>query len=81
MGYLKDCQKNGLLFHLSDTATIIKQALEICNMENYREHFNFAHNQLIKGKIDPTAMLIWLVDNYPASKKEIENNKSILEKF
>lgn len=80
MGYLKDCEKSGLLFHLDTYKDIVDVANGILERSDYSTYFRTCKEKLIKDKIDPTSMLEWLVYNYPKSRDilltqpEFQNN-------
>jgi len=79
MGYLKDAKTAGLLFYLHDFEEICKKAVEI--MENETTDFKKMRNEFLKDKIDPTAFLIWLIENYPESKNILKNDPDYQYQF
>lgn len=81
MGYLNDARKNDLLFHLTSFSEIITKANEILRDTNAKNRFTNRRFEFIRGKIDPTSMLVWFVENYPNSKVELFNNPSYQDNF
>ncbi|MCK5171104.1 MAG: DUF354 domain-containing protein [Bacteroidales bacterium] len=79
MGYLKDAKEAGLLYHLANYKEIEKQALNILNNKN--NDYKKIRNMFLKNKIDSTAFLIWLIENYPESKKILKENSDFQYKF
>lgn len=80
MGYLKDAKKFGLLFHLNSIEVIKNKILEILSDPSAKIKYSELGKEFIKGKIDPTALLVWFIENYPESKikllqePEFQNN-------
>lgn len=79
MGYLIDARNAGLLFYLHEYSDIHETAVSILSssQSNYKEK----RDNFLKDKIDPTAMLLWLVENYPASKQKLLSNPSYQDIF
>lgn len=74
MGYLKDEEKAGLLFHLNDPKLILSKALEIIKDPLSSEKFKSMNAKLLKNKIDVTLFMIWFIENYPESAKILNDN-------
>jgi hypothetical protein len=81
MGYLKDEYENGLLYHLNSLSDIKEKSMQILNNNNSRKEFNDKKEKMLNNKIDPTALLIWLVEKYPSSKKILLTNPSYQNNF
>ncbi|MFY0631404.1 MAG: DUF354 domain-containing protein [Flavobacteriaceae bacterium] len=79
MGYLKDAQKYNLLYHLMDLETIKSQMIKVYNNSN--DFYEKQNQEMLKTVIDPTALLLWLVNNYPTSKQTLLKNPDYQEKF
>jgi len=67
MGYLQEEQKHGLLSHFSSSNGVIEKVEELLSFPNLKEICQTRKQNLITGKIDPTAFLVWFVENYPES--------------
>jgi uncharacterized protein len=74
MGYLKEEQDAGLLFHLDKTEEILLKAKEILGNPDNKEFFIGKSLKLLKDKIDVTAFMIWFIENYPGSIKIMKEN-------
>ena len=79
MGYLKDAQDYELLYHLSDLKDIKAKMGSVYKRDD--EFYLEQNKEMLKGVINPTSMLIWLVKNYPSSKKMLLDNPDYQEKF
>jgi predicted glycosyltransferase len=75
-GCIDDQANYGLLFTYSesenDQITAIKKAEELALKQNTKEEYLTKREQMLADKIDVSAFLIWFVENYPASVKEIK---------
>lgn len=72
-GYTNDEQRMGLLYYFktddsSQTASIDK-AVELLKNKNLKEDIKQKQEEFLKTKIDPVAFLIWLIENFPESKR------------
>jgi uncharacterized protein len=81
MGYLKEEQDRGLLFHMDDTAEIILRAKEIILNPDSKAHFIEKRKELLKDKINVTDFMIWFCENYPASAKIMKDNPDYQDNF
>jgi uncharacterized protein len=76
-GYSLDQSKNGLFFGLNSDENLIStiEKLEkiIANRNEFLE-ISASQSDYIKSKIDLTEFAIWFIDNYPESKRIIEEN-------
>jgi len=80
MGYLKDASEHGLIFHLNNFNLIQQKQIEIlqdADTQKYKER----RDQLINGKIDPTQLLVWLIENYPESREVLRKEPDFQNKF
>ena len=51
-----------------DFEAILEMALIVLNKENFKKSFKQKWEKLLAEKIDPTALLVWFIENYPESK-------------
>jgi len=65
MGYIEEEKKAGLLYQSTNFAIIFNLINEI--LLHSRKYFKNLSHQFIKDKIDPTAFLVWFIENYPES--------------
>lgn len=79
MGYLKDAAKFELLYNLFEMEEIklkMKNVLRESNIFYVKQK-----EKLVKDVIDPTSLLVWIVNNYPESKKILLSNPNYQNKF
>tara|TARA_Y100001954_G_scaffold157036_1_gene166840 strand:- start:7791 stop:8861 length:1071 start_codon:yes stop_codon:yes gene_type:complete len=79
MGYLRDAERFDLLYHLFEIKEIKLKMKSI-----YKKPDNFykmQNEKLLKNVIDPTSLLVWIVNNYPESKKILMSNPNFQIKF
>ena len=81
MGYLKDCRDCGLLHHLSDFRDVINVSEKILTRDDYVSFYTDSRKKLLENKIDPTALLEWLIENYPQSKNILLKNPDYQMRF
>ncbi len=75
VGYCKEQEeKYGLLYQFKENKGIIEKAVEILNMSNSKEYFNKKRDIMLSEKIDPTAFMVWFIENYPNSAKIMKEN-------
>jgi len=73
-GLFEEEEKRGLLYHLTRFDDILKTSHSILNDSNHKRTFKCNWEKLIADKIDPTAFMVWFIDNYPESKTIMKNN-------
>lgn len=56
-----------LVYNLSDPATAIEKALELIRTPGLKNIWQEKQRRLLTEKIDVTAFMVWLVENYPDS--------------
>jgi hypothetical protein len=78
MGYLKDAQNAGLLFHLKSFDEVKNKAIEIITEER---NFKAIRDEFLSDKIDPTSFLVWLIENYPNSKEILRSDPNYISNF
>lgn len=65
-------QKYGLIFNYSDPDKAFEKAIEILQKPNLKEEWSKKSDRLLKDKIDVTAFMVKLVEDYP---KNYSHNK------
>lgn len=81
MGYLKDEEELGLLHHFQNEKGVEEKAKKILNNTGSTLEYSQKAEKLIKNKIDPTAFLVWFIENYPISTKIMKENPDYQNKF
>ena len=79
MGYLKEAQNHHLLFHLIGLRTIKKQMEKIYNSS--KDIYIKRKEKMLEAVIDPTSLLIWVVNNYPESRQKLLKTPEYQEIF
>lgn len=74
-GTIEDQERHGLLYHFSDYSGIQNRIVEVLSHD--KNYFKEQTNSLLKGKLDITNPLVWLVENNPNSINEIFKNPEI----
>lgn len=74
VGYINDEEKYGLVYQLSDIEKIISTAKEIIINPMSNQKYEDRRQKLLNEKIDPTAFMVWFIENYPESKKIMKEN-------
>ncbi|MCK4664621.1 MAG: DUF354 domain-containing protein [Bacteroidales bacterium] len=80
MGYIEDEKKAGLLFQSTKKEEINKNIEFILNNQS-RSEYKMIATEFIKDKIDPTAFLVWFIENYPESIKIMKENPDYQYRF
>ena len=80
-GLFDEEQKRGLLFHISSLDDILKTSCMILTDENFQKSFKQNWEKLLAEKIDPTALLVWFVENYSESKSIMRKNSNYQYNF
>lgn len=73
-GLFDEEQERGLLYHLKNLNEIIECTDKILDDSNSKEIYNARRQKLLREKIDPTAFLVWFLENYPESKRILTEN-------
>jgi predicted glycosyltransferase len=73
MGYLREEENQGLLFHFKNSVGVVNKATELVE-GNYKQCSGALAEKLLHNKIDVTKFMVWLVENYPESKKILSDN-------
>ncbi len=75
----------GLVFNYTESAEdqlkAIDKAIELAESDNIKEQFKIKKDIMLKDKIDVTAFLVWFVENYPASEKEMRESEFSFDRF
>ena len=75
----------GLVFNYTespeDQNKAINKAIELATTDNLKEQFKINRDIMLKDKIDVTAFLVWFVENYPVSDKEMRSPDFSFERF
>ena len=78
--YNEDQEQYGLVFNYRNGSKALTKTKEIIE-NNYKLSIQKNRKQFLQDKIDPTAFLIWFIENYPESKKIMKENPDHQNKF
>lgn len=74
-------QKYGLIFNYNDPDKAIEKAVELIQKQDLKEEWKKKRENLLKDKIDFTAFMVWFIENYPESFREIKESPEIQYQF
>lgn len=74
-------QKYGLIYNYREPDKAIKKAVELIKRPGLKEEWQQKREVLLKDKIDITAFMVWFIENYPESFKEIKEKPEIQCRF
>jgi predicted glycosyltransferase len=80
-GTLDEEVKLGLIELYRDSSGIIDRATTLFKNIGYKDEFRVRLNKVLEGLIDPTAFMVWFVENYPESIKVMKENPDYQERF
>lgn len=67
-------QKYGLMYNYNDADMAMKKAVELLQKPQMKKNWNDKRNVLLKDKIDVTRFMVWFIENFPKSLKELNDN-------
>ena len=73
VGNMEDEERYGLAFHMSKPEEILAKAISILSVPDSKSEFAKKRELMLKDKIDPTAMMVDLIENYPQSTMRMLN--------
>ncbi len=71
----------GLLFQLLKKDEILNKAIEILSNSESDSFFESKKRTMLSNKIDPTALMVWFLENYPESKRVMIKNPNYQNNF
>ena len=74
-------QKYGLIFGYSDPDKAMNKAIELIQKPNLKEEWRKKREKLLEDKIDVTAFMVWFIENYPESFREMKKNPKIQKRY
>jgi hypothetical protein len=77
----EDLEKYGLVFNYATGNEVLKRVKELECFENRRMIFQERRKKMLTDKINITSLMVWLVDGYPESLKDIKKTPEILNSF
>ena len=70
-----------LLYSFTDSDAALFKAREILQNPARKEAWRIKFEHLLKDKIDVTAFMVWFIENYPQSTKQLKENPDFQNKF
>ena len=67
-------QKYGLIYSFQDLGLALDKALELLRRPGLKKEWAARRSRLLADKIDVTAFMVWLMENYPASFQEVRSD-------
>lgn len=84
-GFLYDEARYGLVYLFTDPEMAEKEAIckaiELLKNNNLKKEAEKKKEKMLHDKIDVTAFMVWFVENYPESFKEMKENPEIQNQF
>jgi hypothetical protein len=75
VGYCKEQEeKYGMLYQFKTNEGIVEKAVQILTTQNLREYYKDKGRKMLSEKIDPTAFMVWFIENYPNSESIMREN-------
>jgi uncharacterized protein len=84
ISYLEELESNyklGIGIPTNEKDRLFMTISELVSIKNLKEIYNIRRKQMMSEKIDLTAFLVWLLDNYPESAKSVIMDPSIQKEF
>ena len=80
-GTLEEQVRLGLLFSFRNSKGVLDKIRELLMDDDYKRKLHSKHIKMIKDQIDPTAFMVWFVENYPQSAKIMKENPEYQNRF
>jgi len=64
-----------------DQEKSIQKGIELLQVQNLKQEFQKNHQKMLSEKIDVTAFMVWLIENYPESMRVVKKNPEYQNKF
>lgn len=80
-GTIQEQIRYGLLSMFTSSNGVIDRALEIINDSSSTDSFSLRRAQMLSQKIDPTAFMVWFIENYPNSERIMREDPSYQYRF
>jgi len=81
MGYLEELEKNGLMFSYRNSKGVLEKVIELMEHPNLRKEWEIRREKMLSEKIDVTAFMVWLIENYPKSVAIMKENPDYQNNF
>jgi predicted glycosyltransferase len=78
---LEQQQKYGLVYNFATSEGVLEKVKEILSNPELSKDNQAKRATLLKDKIDLTGLLVWFVENYPASFKTLKSDLEYQNRF
>jgi predicted glycosyltransferase len=73
--------KYQLIYGFRSSKGVLAKVSELINTPNLKETYQLRQQKMLSEKIDPTAFLVWFIENYPESVKIMKENPGYQDRF
>ena len=73
-GTIEEHEHSGLLYGFRNSEGVLEKALQILHSQNIKEENQKKRDKMLNEKIDVTALMVWLIENYPKSIEILKTN-------
>ena len=81
-GTLREQEDKYQLIHgFRSSEGVIEKVMELINTPDIKETYQERRKKMLSEKIDPTAFLVWFIENYPESVKIMKENPEYQNRF
>lgn len=68
-------------FKPNDENRIFEKVRELLESDNLKENFQHRRNKMLSQKINVKAFMVWFIENYPQSRKQLTQNSNLVLQF
>ena len=80
-GTLQEQTNYGLIYSFRNSTGVFEKVKELLATPNIKALWKQKQTKMLSEKMDVTAFMIWLVENYPASVNELKTNPELQKHF
>ncbi len=80
-GTLEEQERYGLVYGFRNSKGAMEKVFELLKNPNLHTEFIEKRNQMFNNKIDVTRFLVWFIENYPSSVKDMKENPDLQSEF
>jgi hypothetical protein len=73
--------KYQLIYGFRSSKGVLEKVSELISTPNLKETYQLRRQKMLSEKIDPTAFLVWFIENYPGSMKLMKENPNYQDRF
>ena len=80
-GTLQEQANYGLIYSFRNSNGVFEKVKELIATPNLKNLWKQKQAKMLSEKIDVTAFMVWLIENYPASVNELRTNPELQKRF